>query len=397
MGLTPIPPGEIRSGAAVYDGVDMVRATADDLARIRGAGISMIFQDPMTSLNPSMQIGTQIREVLHQHRAMARADSLGHAIELLRLVGIPEAESRLVQYPHQFSGGMRQRIMIAIAIANNPDILIADEPTTALDVTIQSQIFRLIREVQRKFGTAMVLITHDLGLVAGMADRIAVMYGGRIVEEGPIDQIYYNPQHPYTFGLLRAVPRLSDRSDAPLRTIEGLPPLLIDPPDACAFASRCPFVMKICRQQDPGYFNPLPDNRVACWLHHEQASRNARLHGREGAGMSAQLELRQLRTHFPISRGRVVKAVDGVDLTIERGETFGLVGESGCGKSTLGRTIKGIHKPTAGEVIFHGQNTARLAKSEARAFARRVPDDLPGPLFVPQPAHDGGRDHRRRS
>jgi oligopeptide transport system ATP-binding protein len=272
MGLTPIPPGEIRRGAAVYDGVDMVRATADDLARIRGAGISMIFQDPMTSLNPSMQIGTQIREVLHQHRAMSRADSLSHAIELLRLVGIPEAESRLVQYPHQFSGGMRQRIMIAIAIANNPDILIADEPTTALDVTIQSQIFRLIREVQRKFGTAMVLITHDLGLVAGMADRIAVMYGGRIVEEGPRDQIYYNPQHPYTFGLLRAVPRLSDRSDAPLRTIEGLPPLLIDPPEACAFASRCPFVMKICRQQDPGYFTPLPGNRVACWLHHDQAA-----------------------------------------------------------------------------------------------------------------------------
>jgi oligopeptide transport system ATP-binding protein len=272
MGLTPIPPGEIHSGSVIYAGTDMVRATPDDLARIRGAGISMIFQDPMTSLNPSMQIGTQVREVLHQHREMSRADSRTQAIELLRLVGIPEAESRLVQYPHQFSGGMRQRIMIAIAIANNPDILIADEPTTALDVTIQSQIFRLIREVQRRFGTAMVLITHDLGLVAGTADRIAVMYGGRVVEEGPTDQIYYNPQHPYTLGLLGAVPKLTDRSDAPLRTIEGLPPLLIDPPDACAFANRCPYVMKICRQQDPGYFTPLPDNRVACWLHHAQAA-----------------------------------------------------------------------------------------------------------------------------
>jgi len=276
MGLTPIPPGEIRSGTIVYDGVDMVHAPADELARIRGAKISMIFQDPMTSLNPSMQIGTQIREVLHQHRAMSRAESRRAAIELLRLVGIPEAESRLVQYPHQFSGGMRQRIMIAIAIANNPSILIADEPTTALDVTIQSQIFRLIREVQRRFSTAMVLITHDLGLVAGTAGRIAVTYGGRVVEEGPTDQIYYNPQHPYTLGLLRAVPRLTDRSDAPLRTIEGLPPLLIDPPDACTFASRCPFVMKICRQQDPGYFTPLPDNRVACWLHHEQAAAQRR-------------------------------------------------------------------------------------------------------------------------
>jgi len=272
MGLTPIPPGEIRGGTVTYRGTDMVRATPDALARIRGAGISMIFQDPMTSLNPSMQIGTQIREVLHQHRAMSRGDSRARALELLRLVGIPEPESRLAQYPHQFSGGMRQRIMIAIAIANNPDILIADEPTTALDVTIQGQIFRLIREVQRTFGTAMILITHDLGLVAGAASRIAVMYGGRVVEEGLTDQIYYNPQHPYTLGLLNAVPRLTDRGDRPLRTIEGLPPLLIDPPDACAFASRCPFVMRICRQQDPGYFSPVADNRVSCWLHHEQAA-----------------------------------------------------------------------------------------------------------------------------
>jgi oligopeptide transport system ATP-binding protein len=273
MGLTPIPPGEIRGGAVSYDGVDMARAIPGDLARIRGAGISMIFQDPMTSLNPSMKIGAQIREVLHQHKAMSRTESRARAVELLRLVGIPEPESRLLQYPHQFSGGMRQRIMIAIAIANNPDILIADEPTTALDVTIQSQIFRLIREIQRTFGTAMILITHDLGLVAGAADRVLVMYGGRVVEEGARDQIYYDPQHPYTTGLLNTVPKLSDRSDQPLRTIEGRPPLLIDPPNACAFADRCPFVMKICRQQDPDYFAPIPGNRVACWLHHEAAVR----------------------------------------------------------------------------------------------------------------------------
>jgi oligopeptide transport system ATP-binding protein len=273
IGLTPIPPGEIKGGTVKYAGIDLVRATPDELARIRGAGISMIFQDPMTSLNPSMKIGTQIREVLHQHKAMSRAESRARAIELLRLVGIPEPDSRLAQYPHQFSGGMRQRIMIAIAIANNPDILIADEPTTALDVTIQSQIFRLIREVQAKFGTAMILITHDLGLVAGAADRVLVMYGGRVVEEGARDQVYYDPQHPYTLGLLNAVPKLTDRSDQPLRTIEGLPPLLIDPPNACAFAGRCPFVMKICRQQDPDYFAPLPGNRVACWLHHDGATR----------------------------------------------------------------------------------------------------------------------------
>jgi len=273
MGLTPVPPGEIRSGAVTYGGTDLIGATPGDFARIRGDRISMIFQDPMTSLNPSMKIGTQIREVLHQHKATSRAESRARAIELLRLVGIPEPEARLGQYPHQFSGGMRQRIMIAIAIANNPDILIADEPTTALDVTIQSQIFRLIREVQRMFGTAMILITHDLGLVAGAADRVLVMYGGRVVEEGKRDQIYYKPQHPYTFGLLNAVPKLTDARDQPLRTIEGLPPLLIDPPNACAFADRCPFVMKICRQLDPGYFVPVPDNRVACWLHHDAAAR----------------------------------------------------------------------------------------------------------------------------
>jgi oligopeptide transport system ATP-binding protein len=272
MGLTPIPPGEITSGKVVFRDTDMVKAGIDQLSEVRGAGITMIFQDPMTSLNPSMQVGAQIREVIHQHNAMSGAQSKARAAELLRLVGIPEPEARLAQYPHQFSGGMRQRIMIAIAIANRPDILLADEPTTALDVTIQSQIFKLIREIQQQFGTAMILITHDLGLVAGTADRIAVMYGGRIVEEGATDQIYYNPQHPYTLGLLNAVPKLSDSSNQPLRTIEGLPPVLIDPPDACAFADRCPFVMKICRQQDPDYFTPVADNRSACWLHHEQAA-----------------------------------------------------------------------------------------------------------------------------
>jgi oligopeptide transport system ATP-binding protein len=272
MGLTPVPPGEIRAGRIAFRGTDMVTADVGRLAKIRGEGISMIFQDPMTSLNPSMPIGKQIREVLHQHKALPAAQSKARAVELLRLVGIPEPESRLVLYPHQFSGGMRQRIMIAIAIANNPDILLADEPTTALDVTIQSQIFRLIRDIQKQFGTAMILITHDLGLVAGAADRIAVMYGGRIVEEGLTEQIYYAPQHPYTLGLLNAVPKLTDESDAPLRTIEGLPPLLIDPPDACAFADRCPFVMRICRQEDPDYFTPVADNRAACWLHHDSAA-----------------------------------------------------------------------------------------------------------------------------
>ena len=231
----------------------------------------MIFQDPMSSLNPSMRIGRQITEILLRHARVSGAEAKRRAIELLRLVGIPEPDRRFDQYPHQFSGGMRQRIMIAIAIANNPDILLADEPTTALDVTIQSQIFRLIRDIQARFGMAMILITHDLGIVAGIADRIAVMYAGRVVEEGPIDQIYYDPHHPYTLGLLAAVPRPGDADDAPLRTIEGLPPVLIDPPDACAFAPRCPFAMRICRERDPAAYTPVAGNRTACWLHHPDA------------------------------------------------------------------------------------------------------------------------------
>jgi len=273
MGLTARPPGEIKSGRVKFQGVDLLHASERDLSRLRGDRISMIFQDPMTSLNPSMTIGAQIREVIHQHRKVTRAQSRQRAIDLLNLVGIPEPEARLQHYPHQFSGGMRQRIVIAIAMANDPDILLADEPTTALDVTIQSQIFRLIRNVREQFGTAMILITHDLGLVAGAADRILVMYAGRIVEEGLTDQIFYNPQHPYTVGLLRAVPGLDDAADAPLKTIEGLPPILLDPPKGCAFADRCPHRMLICRQEAPPYFEAAAGNRSACWLHHQSAGR----------------------------------------------------------------------------------------------------------------------------
>ncbi len=271
MGLTPIPPGIVKSGTVLLGGTDILATSEARLSRIRGSKVSMIFQDPMTSLNPSMKIGDQIREILHQHARLSRKQSYERAVELLRLVGMPEPERRMNQYPHQFSGGMRQRIVIAIAVANNPDLLLADEPTTALDVTIQSQIFRLIEQIRRQFGTAMILITHDLGLVAGIADRIVVMYGGRVVEEGLTDQIYYNPQHPYTVGLLNAVPRLSDSSDTPLRTIEGLPPILKDEAEKCAFAERCPWVMKVCRQKQPGYFPATAANRTACWLHHEAA------------------------------------------------------------------------------------------------------------------------------
>lgn len=271
IGLVPTPPGRVKSGSAKFRDVDLLRASEAELSRIRGNGISMVFQDPMTALNPSMTIGAQVAEVLIQHAAISRAQARARTLELLGLVGIPAPSERFGQYPHQFSGGMRQRIVIAIAIANNPAVLLADEPTTALDVTIQSQIILLFRNIREKFGTAMILITHDLGIVAGIADRILVMYAGRVVEEGTTDQIFYAPQHPYTQGLLGAVPSLVGAEQGPLRTIEGMPPALVGPPSGCAFADRCPYRMRICRGEMPPEFGPLPANRTACWLHHDQA------------------------------------------------------------------------------------------------------------------------------
>lgn len=271
LGLVPRPPARIKRGSARLDGVDLLSASEATLSRIRGNRISVVFQDPMTALNPSMTIGAQITEVLFRHARVGKAAARARAIDLLRLVGIPQPEERFGQYPHQFSGGMRQRIVIAIAIANNPAILLADEPTTALDVTIQSQIVQLIRRIRTEFGMSMILITHDLGVVAGIADRILVMYAGRIVEEGSTEQIFYAPQHPYTLGLLGAVPNLAD-DDAPLRTIEGTPPVLIDPPKGCAFAGRCPYRMRICGIELPPYFQPVEGSRSACWLHDDQAA-----------------------------------------------------------------------------------------------------------------------------
>jgi oligopeptide transport system ATP-binding protein len=272
VGLLPMPPGRIKAGAALLNGANLLAMSEAEFSRVRGKDIAIIFQDPMTALNPSMTIGVQIAEGLHQHAQIGRASAKARVIELLRLVGIPDPEGRYGNYPHQFSGGMRQRIVIAIAIANNPSLLLADEPTTALDVTIQSQIMQLIRRICAEFGMAMILITHDLGLVAGTAARILVMYAGRIVEEGSTEQIFYEPQHPYTLGLLKAVPSLADDDMRPLRTIEGLPPLLIDPPQGCAFADRCAFRMRICRVESPPYFEAAPGNLSACWLHAPEGS-----------------------------------------------------------------------------------------------------------------------------
>lgn len=276
MKLIPMPPGEIKQGEILFNGENLVNKSNKEMEAIRGKEIGMIFQDPMTSLNPTLTIGNQIVEGLVKHQKMTRAQARNRAIELLTMVGIPQPEKRVDQYPHEFSGGMRQRAMIAIALACNPQLLIADEPTTALDVTIQAQILDLMKELQKKTGTSIILITHDLGVVAEMCDRVIVMYAGKVIETGTVDDIFYNPQHPYTKGLLRSVPRLDLNRDEPLTPIFGTPPDLLRPPAGCGFTARCESAMRVCQEYDPELSEISSTQRAACWLQHPLAQNRAR-------------------------------------------------------------------------------------------------------------------------
>jgi len=264
--LIPSPPGKISAGKAIFRGEDLLRMSDDDIRGIRGAQIAMIFQDPMTSLNPVLTIGRQLEEPLALHMGMNKQQARERAAELLGMVGIPRAKDRLGDYPHQFSGGMRQRVMIAMALACNPQILIADEPTTALDVTIQAQIVELVKRLRDEIGMAIIWITHDLGIVAGLAKRVIVMYGGYIIEESPVDELYINPQHPYTLGLLGSLPRLDDFEYHRLVSIEGQPPVLYKKPTSCPFAPRCKYVVERCLNENPMLEKVAPDHRVACWI-----------------------------------------------------------------------------------------------------------------------------------
>jgi oligopeptide transport system ATP-binding protein len=249
--LLPMPPAEIRGGSAMLNGRDLLSMSDEELRSVRGAKVGFVFQDPMTSLNPVFTLGNQIMEPLIKHMKMSKAQAEARAVELLELVGIPGAKQRLHQYPHQFSGGMRQRVMIAIALACDPDVLIADEPTTALDVTIQAQILELVRELRQKLGMAIIWITHDLGVIAGIADRVMVMYGGQIVEQAPVRELFANPQHPYTRALLQTIPRISGERETRLKVIEGQPPILSGPLTACPFRARCEFRHDTCDQLNP--------------------------------------------------------------------------------------------------------------------------------------------------
>jgi oligopeptide transport system ATP-binding protein len=273
MGLLQYP-GRVVDGEILLNGEDILTYSKNQMRRVRGKEIAMIFQDPMTSLNPVYTIGNQIMEMILEHEKMSRREARARAIEMLKLVGIPAAEKRIDSYPHEFSGGMRQRVMIALALSCNPKLLIADEPTTALDVTIQAQILNLIKKLNRQFGMTTMLITHDLGVVATVCDKVAVMYGGLIMEYGTVDEIFYHPRHPYTMGLLGSIPHVDGGEKRRLIPIDGTPPDLINPPKGCPFSTRCKYCMNVCTQEQPPYFAE-DKHRTMCWLLDGEAPKNS--------------------------------------------------------------------------------------------------------------------------
>ncbi|MFP5331237.1 MAG: oligopeptide/dipeptide ABC transporter ATP-binding protein, partial [Acidimicrobiia bacterium] len=354
MGLVPSPPAEI-TGSIRLEGRELIGLSNKSMRAIRGRHVGMVFQDPMSSLNPVHPVGRQIGEGIRLHMDTSRKHARRLAIELLGQVGIPDPARRVDDYPHEFSGGMRQRAMIAMALACDPKLLIADEPTTALDVTVQNQIVELVRRLQADRGMAVIWITHDLGVVAEIADRVAVMYGGRIMETSTAAQVYGRARHPYTSGLLRSIPRLDQPISVRLAEIPGTPRTVISQPTGCVFHHRCPMGGADCSAVLPELQQVGEDHLTAC-IHHDQitgagemwieaALRTSVIPGRSPHRRSGEeiVRVEDLAVHFPGRRAKAnpVRAVDGVDLTLERGRTLGVVGESGCGKTTLGRALVG--------------------------------------------------------
>ena len=381
MRLLAKPAGRIVQGRVLFQGRDLLKISEEDMRAIRGRDISMIFQEPMTSLNPVLKVGFQIMEPLFIHFGWDEERARARAVELMKMVGIPDGERRLDQYPHQFSGGMRQRAMIAIGLACNPKLIIADEPTTALDVTIQAQILQLMKDLSRDLGIALVVITHNLGVVARYADRVNVMYAARLAEQATADRLFARPCHPYTQGLLRSVPRLDRSRTAKLETIEGLPPNLLSPPAGCRFAERCFAAAEQCRNEVPPVRPVETDHVAACWRVDEvqQPARMAAV-SRSDAGPSAPdvpgMEVKDLVKHFAVKtsggKAGVVRAVAGVSFDVPAGKTLGLVGESGCGKTTVGRLILKLEEPTGGSVWFKGRDIAQDSRADLMAMRRQV-------------------------
>jgi peptide/nickel transport system ATP-binding protein len=387
MRLLAKPAGRVVHGKVMFDGVNLLDLTDEQMRERRGRDISMIFQEPMTSLNPVLPIGLQIMEPLFIHLKMTEEQARARAVELLKMVGITDPERRLDQYPHQFSGGMRQRVMIAIGLACNPKLIIADEPTTALDVTIQAQILELMKELSRRLNIALIIITHNLGVVARYADRVNVMYAARVVEQGTADDVFLRPRHPYAMGLMRSVPRLDRPRGLKLETIEGLPPNLLDPPKGCRFAARCAFKADICAQ-DPPLVEIEAGHFSACLRARELAA--GTLKPAEAVRVDAGtriakdapplLSVRNLKKFFTVSRKggflstttSEVRAVNDVSFDIAPGETLGLVGESGCGKTTVGRLVLRLDDPTAGEIRFKGEDIAHKDLNALRQIRRKI-------------------------
>jgi len=375
--------GRILGGEIHFEGRDLLLLPETDMRAVRGGGMAMIFQEPATSLNPVLTVGRQIGEVLERHVGTAGAAARERCVELLTAVGIADPRRRLDEYPFQLSGGMKQRVMIAVALAGNPRLLVADEPTTALDVTIQAQILELLRCLQAERGMGLLLITHDLGVVAQMAHRVGVMYAGEMVEEAPRAAFFGAPRHPYTQKLFAALPDLARRGGR-LETIAGQVPSLATMPSGCRFAARCPQAWSRCREEWPQWHEATSGHRVRCHLLEEpgravtQVSSPASAVSATIPAETVLLQVDDLRVHFPIRRGILqrtvgaVRAVDGVSLQLMRGRTLALVGESGCGKTTVGKALLQLIAPTAGSVQLDGRELTGLARNALRPLRRRM-------------------------
>jgi peptide/nickel transport system ATP-binding protein len=409
MGLLP-PGGHIVNGSVKLGDRELVGLPDHDLRRIRGNEIAMIFQDPLTSLDPTKSIGYQVAEPVRLHRGVSKAAALERAAEVLNLVGLPRPKERLRDYPHQLSGGLRQRVMIAMALSCEPKLLIADEPTTALDVTIQQQILKLLDDLKSRLGMAMLLITHDMGVIAGHADRVNVMYAGRLVETADTDELFERMHHPYTQALLASIPRLNQDASQRLLNISGLPPDLSHPPAGCRFAARCSKATDKCREEEPPLTGESSEHMFACWHPVQGPLPIAASNGSKAKaavpppadteGYTSQasavtatarpepplltkpdrvpvgsvlLEVRNIVKEFPVTSGAIlqrksgaVHAVSDVSFEVNAGETFGLVGESGCGKTTIGKLIVALEKPDSGSVLLGGRDVTALSGGDLR-------------------------------
>jgi peptide/nickel transport system ATP-binding protein len=371
------------SGKILFNGENLSQKTEEDMRSIRGNDIAMVFQEPMTSLNPLYRIGNQLEEPLRMHRKLQKGPARKRAIELLDHVGLPDPDKRIDDFPHQLSGGMKQRVMIAMALACEPKLLIADEPTTALDVTIQAQVLRLMSDLQKETGMAILLITHDMGIVNQMADDVNIMYAGKIVEQGSRSQVFENMKHPYTRRLFESIPKPGDESYE-LNTIPGLVPPATDYGEGCLFADRCAHTMDICRQHDSKIYMVGQGHTVRCHLFEEGASPTALQEEprvpapKKPIGSEPLITVEELKTWFPVRKGvfrkiaNYVKAVDHVDLKLMKGATVALVGESGCGKTTLGESILRLNREVKGAVRFKEIDVMSLATSELKKIRRHM-------------------------